>query len=46
MYVKPTLQQFGNFRQLTLAGLTGANDGGLITGAPEGDTGGDGPSTS
>ena len=46
MYEKPTLVRFGTFRQVTQVGFTGANDGGLITGAPEGDTDGSGGPTS
>jgi hypothetical protein len=30
MYVKPTLQRFGTFRELTLIGLTNNSDGASI----------------
>ena len=36
MYTKPTLQQFGSFRNLTLVGTDTNGDGGIILGAVDG----------
>ncbi len=32
MYTKPTLQQYGSFRDLTLIGLVHDGDGGIVIG--------------
>ncbi len=36
MYTKPTLKQFGSFRELTLVGSDANGDGGIVFGIGDG----------